>query len=102
MRDAFEKYASDDYVQHNPTLGNGREAAIELIEKFVSTPGFHASVMRIITEGDFVATHMHVTFGVAPDLAVMDMWRFKNGKMVEHWDVIQEVPAQTVSGNPMF
>lgn len=103
VREAFERYVSEDYVQHNPTLGNGREGAIALIEGMVATPGFRASVKRAVAEGDLVVTHMHVEFdGDIPGLAVMDMWRIENGKIVEHWDVIQEVPETTASGNSMF
>lgn len=103
VREAFERYVSEDYIQHNPTAANGREDAIKLIEGFVAAPGFKASVRRIVAEGDLVVTHLSLEFGGgAPDLAVMDMWRLENGKIVEHWDVIQEVPKTTVSGNSMF
>lgn len=103
VREAFERYAHEDYIQHNPTCGNGREDAIALIEKFAATPGFRPTVKRMVADGDLVAVHMHIEFGDdRPGLAVMDMWRLENGKIVEHWDVIQEVPAQTASGNSMF
>jgi predicted SnoaL-like aldol condensation-catalyzing enzyme len=104
VREAFERHVHESYVQHNPTAGNGREDAIALIEGLVAAPGFHASVKRIVADGDLVAVHMHVRFSEAENsgMAVMDMFRLENGKIVEHWDVIQEVPAETVSGNSMF
>lgn len=102
VRDAFERYVSEDYVQHNPTAGDGREDAIALIEGLAATPGFRPSVKRIVAEGDLVAVHMHLQLGDGPGLAVMDMFRLEDGRIVEHWDVIQDVPAQTRSGNSMF
>jgi predicted SnoaL-like aldol condensation-catalyzing enzyme len=102
VRQAFEECASEDYVQHNPTLQNGRESAIALIEAAVATPGCVATIKRIIAEGDFVVSHMHVTFGgTIPDWAVVDIWRIEDGKLAEHWDVIQEVPPLSASGNSM-
>ena len=102
VREAFERHVSEDYVQHNPSVGNGREAAISLIEGLSAAASFNPSVKRIVAEGDLVAVHMHLSFGDGPGLAVMDMFRLADGKIVEHWDVIQEVPPETKSGNTMF
>lgn len=102
VREAFELHVADNYIQHNPGLANGREDAIRMIEGIVSAQGFSASLKRTVAEGDMVVAHMHITFdGTIPDLAVVDIVRLENGKIAEHWDVIQEVPAQTASGNPM-
>src|SRR5262245_21854438 len=60
VREAFERYVAEDYVQHNPTAENGRENAIALLEKFVSAPGFRHSIKRIIVDGDLAVTHMHL------------------------------------------
>lgn len=102
VREAFERHVSENYIQHNPTAENGREEAIALIEGLSATPGFRPSVKRIVAEADLVALHMHLQLGDGPGLAVMDMFRLEDGKIVEHWDVIQDVPAQTRSGNSMF
>lgn len=103
VRESFERHVSEKYIQHNPLCRNGWEDAIALIEKIVSTPGFHASLERVIVEGDFAVVHLNITFaGNAPDLAVVDIMRFEGDKIAEHWDVMQEVPLQTASGNTMF
>jgi predicted SnoaL-like aldol condensation-catalyzing enzyme len=103
IREAFEQYVSEDYIQHNPRVGNGRESAIELITELSATPGFSPVLKRIIAEDDLVVTHIHIQFDdKSADLAVMDMWRLHDGTIVEHWDVIQPVPAESASGNSMF
>lgn len=102
VREAFERHVSESYVQHNPTAGDGREEAIALIEGMAANPGFQPSVKRMVAEGDLVAVHMHLAFGDGPGLAVMDMFRLEEGKIVEHWDVIQEAQSDTASGRSMF
>lgn len=102
VREAFERHVADEYIQHNPAAGNGREDAIALIEGLSAAPGFNPAVKRMVAEGDLVAVHMHVQFEAQPGLAVMDMFRLADGKIVEHWDVIQEVPAGSANGNSMF
>lgn len=102
VREAFERHVSENYIQHNPTAQDGREGAIALLEKFVSAPGFQASVKRIIAEHDMVVSHMHLQLEENdPGIAVADIWRLENGKIVEHWDVMQPVPQTTASGNSM-
>lgn len=103
VREAFERHVADDYIQHSPTACNGRESAIALVEKFVSAPGYRRSVERLIEDGDMVAAHLHLQLEEDdPGLAIVDIWRFEAGKMVEHWDVVQKVPKMTASGNSMF
>jgi len=97
-----DRYFSDDYVQHNPAIPNGRKAIANLIptlkKDFSYEPGM------VVAEGDLVMVHgRYVGWGSTPLVAV-DIFRVKDGKVVEHWDVMQEeVPASaTASGNPMF
>ena len=97
-----DRYFSADYVQHNPAIPNGRKAIANLIptlkEDFFYEPGM------VVAEGDLVMVHgRYVGWGTKPLVAV-DIFRVKDGKVVEHWDVMQEeVPASaTASGNPMF
>ena len=99
---ALDRYWGDTYVQHNPAGPNGRDALPGLIKSL--GPSFKYEVGMILADGDLVAVHGRYT-GVGPKpLVAVDIFRVKDGKPVEHWDVVQEeVPsAQTKSGNPMF
>jgi len=99
---ALDKYWSDHYIQHNPQVGNGREALRKLAASLGSN--FKYEMGLIVAEGDFVVVHGRYTgFGPKPMIGV-DIFRVKDGKLAEHWDVLQEeVPAEnTASKNPMF
>ncbi|WP_216850454.1 nuclear transport factor 2 family protein [Acidisoma sp. L85] len=91
-----------DYVQHNPTLPNGPPP---LAAMFASFPvDFKYEPGMTVADGDLVMVHGRYTgWGPKPLIAV-DIFRVTGGKVVEHWDVMQEeVPtSETVSGNPMF
>lgn len=101
VRPAFEQYASPDYIQHNPWAAPGREGAIAFIEG-LDAKGHRGSVKRMIVEGNMAATHLHLSYSDgSPDQAIVDLWRVENGKIVEHWDVTQDIPS-TVSAETMF
>jgi len=96
------RYFAPDYIQHNPAIPNGAAAIPGLIaslsKEFSYQPGL------VTAEGDLVMVHgRYVGWGPKPMVAV-DIFRVEGGKLVEHWDVMQEeVPASaTASGNPMF
>jgi predicted SnoaL-like aldol condensation-catalyzing enzyme len=95
--DAFDELIVPDYVQHNPQADNGLEA----VKDFFRPLGpVDVDVHKVIAEGDLVAAHVHYK---NINMAAVDIWRFNDeGKMIEHWDVLQEVPEQTASGNDMF
>jgi predicted SnoaL-like aldol condensation-catalyzing enzyme len=98
---AIDKYWGDPYIQHNPMIGNGREALKKL---FSTLSGLKYEMGLVVEDGEFVMVHGRYTgFGPNPMVAV-DIFRVSNGKLSEHWDVLQEeVPAEkTVSGNSMF
>ena len=98
---ALDKYWSENYVQHNPQIPNGREA----LKQMISGGGKMKYEMGlVVADGDFVMVHARITgFGPKPLIAV-DIFRVKEGKLAEHWDVLQEeVPAEnTTSKNSMF
>ena len=103
VQKAFMDYVSDNYIQHNPTILDGREAAIEMLEPKFSNPEASFDIKRIIVDGDLAVIHLHgkmnkTTLGGA----VADIFRLENGKIVEHWDVLQPVPENAVNPHPMF
>jgi predicted SnoaL-like aldol condensation-catalyzing enzyme len=88
-------YISDEtYIQHNLAAGDGREGFLSLFE--IPDVEFKVSVVRAFEDGDFVFTHTVYDF-FGPKVG-FDVFRFKDGKIVEHWDNLQEVAPQTVSG----
>ena len=99
---ALDRYWSDHYVQHNPTIPNGHEALKGLLTSL--GPNAKAEFGLMIEDGDFVMVHSRYT-GLGPKpLIAVDIFRIKDNKLAEHWDVLQEeVPAaMTASRNPMF
>ena len=102
-RDAtvVDRYFSPDYVQHNPVIPNGPRAIANLIP---TLRDLSYEIGMVVAEGDLVMVHgRYVGWGPKPLVAV-DIFKVTDGKVVEHWDVMQEeVPASaTASGNPMF
>jgi len=104
VREAFETWVDPGYIQHNPMAATGRDAAVAFLEPFFAhNPAVHYSIKRIIADGDLVAVHSH---GVMAEgdrgMAVVDILRVKNCKVVEHWDVVQLVPEKAANSNTMF
>ena len=102
-RDAkvVDRYFVPNYVQHNPVIPNGAVAIAGLIPTLKT---LSYEIGMVVAEGDLVMVHgRYVGWGPKPLVAV-DIFKVKDGKVVEHWDVMQEeVPAdKTASGNPMF
>lgn len=102
--EAAAPYFGSRYTQHNPSAGDGPEGFRRFIgflkEKF---PQSHGEIKQVFTDGDFVILHVHaVRVPGTRGSAIVDIFRLENGKIVEHWDVIQDVPETTASGNGMF
>lgn len=106
LNQAVSQYVGKEYLQHNPTVADGGQAFIDAFAPFLKqNPQSCASVKRVMADGDLVALHVHSQ--LSPDdagEAVVDIFRFdKDGKIVEHWDVIQAVPKEkSASGRGMF
>lgn len=105
LQEAVDKYVGKTYIQHNPTVADGGKAFIDAFAPFLKEhPQSRAQIKRVAAEGDLV--FLHVFSQTSPEdrgEAVVDIFRLdRNGKIVEHWDVIQSVPETTVSGHGMF
>jgi predicted SnoaL-like aldol condensation-catalyzing enzyme len=102
--DAVAQYVGSDYIQHNPDTPSGREAFVQSTNRFMENfPQASVEIKRVIAEGDLVVTHDLVR--LAPGdrgLAGIDIFRLKDGKIIEHWDVRQPVPEKSANDNTMF
>ena len=102
--EAVEKFVGEDYIQHNPLVGNGKEGFIEYFTKMQQDyPGKRIRFVRAAAEDDLVALHTHQIWPGNDQYVTMDFFRFdKNGKIVEHWDAVQQIPETTQNGNTMY
>ena len=95
--EAFDELIVEEFVQHNPRVGNGLQA----LKDFSAPLGpVDVDVRRLIAEGDLVAVHSNYKTW---NMAGVAIYRLNDdGKIIEHWDVLQQVPETTASGNDMF
>ena len=102
--EAASKYLGSRYVQHNPTAPDGA-AGLKGFLQFLRDkfPASHSEVKRAFAEGDYVILHVHaVREPGTRGRAIVDIFRLEDGKIVEHWDVAQEIPEKPANANGMF
>ena len=102
--DAALRYMGPTYKQHAPYAADGHAGLRAWLAGFKAAfPNHHYEVKRVLAEGDYVMLHLHGMGGPNPHgESVVDIFRVENGKVVEHWDIIQPIPDTADNANSMF
>ena len=100
---AAANYLEEDYIQHNPNVPTGREAFINAFTLiFEQSPNFSTRIQKIYADGDYVIVHSFAPIGDTGN-SIVDIYKVNdNGKIAEHWDVLQQIPSNSANNNTMF
>ncbi|MEO9894410.1 nuclear transport factor 2 family protein [Aurantibacter sp.] len=101
---AVELYVGDEYIQHNPLVADGPQAFIDYFNRMQKEyPEKSIKFVRAVSEGNLVALHTHQVWPDNDEYITMDFFRFSDaGKIVEHWDSIQQIPKTAMNTNTMY
>ena len=101
---AVELYVGNKYIQHNPLVGDGTQAFVDYFEKMDKEyPDKSIEFVRAVAEDNLVALHTHQKWPDNEKYATMDFFRFdEKGKIIEHWDSMQQIPKDSANGNTMY
>lgn len=101
---AVELYVGEQYIQHNPMVADGPQAFIDYFNRMQKEyPVKSMDFVRSVAEGDLVALHTHQIWPDNDQYVTMDFFRFNaEGKIVEHWDSIQQIPEKSAHNNTMY
>lgn len=102
--DVAAAMVTEDYIQHNPRVPSGRAGFIQFLKASAAArPNFKSTILRSAAGGDLVWTHVKVGDGSGKgDIVLVNIFRVANGKIAEHWDVVQPVPETSANSNTMF
>jgi len=102
-REAIDRHVGDRYIHHNPVVPDGTAGFISYFERMARDyPGKRVHIVRALGQDDMVVLHTRQEWPGDSDWAGMDIFRFEAGRIVEHWDVLQRVPAEAANPNTMF
>lgn len=99
----IDRYITDDYIQHNPTVPDGRAPLKAALSQWFSGAAKEkVDIQHVASQGNIVFLHVRGKNQTGGVQAIVDIFRVQKGKIVEHWDVIQDAPAQSANAHPMF
>ncbi|MDB5011799.1 MAG: hypothetical protein JWQ25_1 [Daejeonella sp.] len=99
----IDQYIAEDYIQHNPYVADGRKALKDALTQWLANaPKKKIDFQRVAADGDLVFLHIKSEGQGGKKVSLVDIFKVQNGKIVEHWDVMQEVPEKAANEHPMF
>ncbi|MGB6976195.1 MAG: ester cyclase [Gammaproteobacteria bacterium] len=102
--EAASKYLGTRYIQHNPTVADGPEGLKKFIQFLRDNyPNSHSEIKRVFADGNYVILQVHsIREPNTRGRAIFDLFKLENGKIIEHWDVVQDIPEKSANSNGMF